>query len=231
VTKNIGKNRIVCLIPARNGSKRIKNKNLKKVNSKPLIYYACNAANIVEIYKIYLATSSTKIIEKSKNYKNIKIFYRTKNSEKDKASTENLIKEFIKTNSNFDIMILLQCTNIFITKKCLKKAIKKFLKKKFDSMLSVVKSNHFLWELKKKGIVKPLNYNPKKRPRSQSLKHNFIENGSFYIFKKKGFLKNNCRLFGKIGHYVMSKESIHEIDTHEDLKIIKKLKIVKKYKN
>lgn len=224
MTKNIGKNRIICLIPARKGSKRIKDKNLKNINGKPLIYYACNAANISEINKIYLATSSEKIVSKSKNYGNVKIFYRTKNSEKDKASTENLIKEFINKNSNFDIMILLQCTNIFIKKKSLKNAINKFLAKKYDSMLSVVRSNHFLWKSTNNNTITPLNYDPRKRPRSQSLKNNFIENGSFYIFKKKGFLKNNCRLFGKIGYYVMSAESIHEIDTYHDLKIVKKLK-------
>jgi CMP-N-acetylneuraminic acid synthetase len=224
VTKNIGKHKIICLIPARKGSKRIKDKNLKNINGKPLIYYACNAANIAEIDKIYLATSSEKIIEKSKYYKNVKIFYRTKNSERDDASTEILIKEFIKKNYNFNIMVLLQCTNIFITKKYLKNAINKFLKKNYDSMLSVVKSNHFLWKSTNGDLIKPLNYNPQKRPRSQSLKDNFVENGSFYIFKIKGFLKNNCRLFGKIGHYAMSKESIHEIDNYQDLEIVKRIK-------
>ena len=230
MTRNIGKQRIICLIPARKGSKRIKNKNLRNINGKPLIYYACNAANIKEINKIYLATSSEKIINKSKNYKNVKIFYRSKDSEKDNASTEYLIKEFIKKNTDFDIIILLQCTNIFITKKYLKNAINKFLAKKYDSMLSVVQSNHFLWKLTINDNIKPLSYNPKKRPRSQFLKNNFIENGSFYIFKKIGFLKNNCRLFGKIGHYVMSAESIHEIDTYHDLKIVKKIKNKKKQK-
>jgi len=62
VTKNIGNNKIVCLIPARKGSKRIQDKNLKKINGKPLIYYAYNAANISKIHKIYLATTSKKII-------------------------------------------------------------------------------------------------------------------------------------------------------------------------
>ena len=162
MTKNIGKKRIACLIPARKGSKRIKNKNLKNINGKPLIHYACNAANIKEINKVYLATSSEKIINKSKNYKNVEIFYRSKSSEKDNASTEYLIKEFIKKKTNFDIIILLQCTNIFITKKYLKNAINKFLARNYDSMLSVVQSNHFLWKVAINDTIKPLSYNPKK---------------------------------------------------------------------
>lgn len=222
--RNIGKKKIICLIPARKGSKRIKDKNLKKINGKPLIYYAYNAANISKINKIYLATTSKKIIKTSKRLKNLEIFYRSRKSEKDNSTAEKLIKEFIKEISNFDVLILLQCTNIFITKEDLKKAINKFLVNKYDSMLSVVKSNHFLWKITNKKNIKPLNYNPKKRPRSQNFKKNLAENGSFYIFKKNGFLKNNCRLFGKIGYYIMKKESAHEIDTNEDLKIIKKLK-------
>jgi len=224
VTKNIGNNKIVCLIPARKGSKRIQDKNLKKVNGKPLIYYAFNAANISKINKIYLATTSEKIIKKTKKYKNLEIFYRSKNTEKDTATTEKLIKEFIKKIFDFDIMILLQCTNIFITQEDLKKAINKFIVNKYDSMLSVVKSNHFFWKIKNTINAEPLNYDPKKRPRSQNLRSYLIENGSFYIFKKNGFLKNNCRLFGNIGYYMMNKISIHEIDTYEDLKIVKKLK-------
>jgi len=224
VTKNIGKKKIICLIPARKGSKRIKDKNLKKINGKPLVYYAYNAAKISKINKIYLATTSKKIIKISKKYKNLEIFYRSRNSERDGSTTEKLIKEFIKKISNFDVMILLQCTNIFIIKEDLKKAINKFLVNKYDSMLSVVKSNHFLWKITNKNIVKPLNYNPKKRPRSQNLKKNLAENGSFYIFKKDGFLENNCRLFGNIGYYIMNKKSIHEIDTNEDLQIVRKLK-------
>lgn len=224
MTKNIGNNKIVCLIPARKGSKRIQDKNLKKINGKPLIYYAFNAANISKINKVYLATTSEKIIKKTKKYKNLEIFYRSKDSEKDTATTEKLIKEFINKIFDFDILILLQCTNIFISQGDLKKAINKFIVNKYDSMLSVVKSNHFFWKIKNTISAEPLNYDPKKRPRSQNLKSCLIENGSFYIFKKNGFLKNNCRLFGNIGYYVMNKISIHEIDTYEDLKIVKKLK-------
>ena len=68
------------------------------------------------------------------------------------------------------------------------------------------------------------NYNYKKRPRSQDIKDKeFIENGSFYIFSRKNFLKTKNRLHGKITYFEMPKESIFELDEIEDLKIIKKL--------
>ena len=39
----------------------------------------------------------------------------------------------------------------------------------------------------------------------QDLNKKYLENGSFYIFDKKKFLKNKCRLFGKIGFYLIDK--------------------------
>ena len=88
-------------------------------------------------------------------------------------------------------------------------------------MLSAVKSKHFLWKNKKNA--KSINYNYKKRPRSQNFSEFFLENGSFYIFYRKNFLKYRNRLHGKIGIFEMPKETMHEIDDLDDLKIIKKL--------
>ena len=55
----------------------------------------------------------------------------------------------------------------------------------------------------------------------QQINKSFLENGSFYIFDKKKFLQNNCRLFGKIGIYLMKKISSFQIDDFEDVEIVK----------
>ena len=49
--------KVVCLIPARSGSQGIKNKNIKKFNNKPLIYYSINFAKSLEfVDKIIFST-------------------------------------------------------------------------------------------------------------------------------------------------------------------------------
>lgn len=96
------------------------------------------------------------------------------------------------------------------------RAFQYYQNKKFDSLLSVVPFNRFLWK------KKPINYDLNKRPRSQKVNY-FLENGSFYITKKNFILKNKHRLSGKIGMYKMKLESVFEIDNLEDLKICKKL--------
>jgi len=86
-----------------------------------------------------------------------------------------------------------------------------------------VKSKYFIWQ-RHKDLIVSKNYGLKKRPRSQDIKENeFIENGSFYIFNRKKFLKSKNRLHGKITYFEMPKESIFELDEKEDLHIIKKL--------
>ena len=53
----------------------------------------------------------------------------------------------------------------------------------------------------------------------EDIKDTYLENGSFYIFKKKGFIKSKNRLFGKIGMYIVHKEFSYDIDNEVDFQI------------
>ena len=63
---------------------------------------------------------------------------------------------------------------------------------------------------------------PSKRQREQKMKNQYLENGSIYVFKTSGFIKKKCRLFGKIGVYIMKKQNSLQIDDSEDIEMIKK---------
>jgi|TARA_Y100000294_G_scaffold175447_1_gene195544 CMP-N-acetylneuraminic acid synthetase len=213
---------IYALIPLRTGSVRIKNKNFVKVKKKPVYFHAVNQTLKSKlIRKVFIATKSKKIKIK---HKKLSIFKRSKKSNTKKSSTEIVIEEFLR--SNFcDYLVLIQATNLFIKTKYIDLAINKIInnRKKYDSLLSVVKSKYLIWQ-RNKDIIISKNYNYKKRPRSQDIKDKeFIENGSFYIFSRKNFLKTKNRLHGKITYFEMPKESIFELDEKEDFKIIKQL--------
>ena len=213
---------IYALIPLRTGSIRIKNKNFFKIKKKSVYSYSTyQALKSRLIKKVFIATNSKKIKIK---HRKLSIFKRSKKSNTKKASTEIVVEEFLKNNI-CDYLVLIQATNLFIKTKYIDLAIKKLInnKKKYDSLLSVVKSKYFIWQ-RYKDLIVSKNYGLKKRPRSQDIKENeFIENGSFYIFNRKKFLKLKNRLHGKITYFEMSKESIFELDEKEDLQIIKKL--------
>lgn len=213
------------IVLARGGSKGIKNKNIVKINGKPLIYYCLNAANKSKyLDKIFVSTDSSKIKSNvlALGLKKVNVVSRSKKNSKDFSTSEDALIELIK-NIDYENIFFMQATNIFLDNSIIDKAIFEFINTNYDSILSVIEGKNFAW-MKNLNKFKPMNYNIKKRPQRQIKKKNFyIENGAFYIFSKKGFLKNKNRLFGKIGIYKMNQMSYFDIDDYEDLNIAKKL--------
>ena len=73
------KDKIIAIIPARGGSKRIKNKNLVNFFGKPMINYSLELAINSKIFdKIFVSTDSKKIIQTVKKKKIDISFLRSK---------------------------------------------------------------------------------------------------------------------------------------------------------
>ncbi|MBC85497.1 MAG: hypothetical protein CL454_11655 [Acidimicrobiaceae bacterium] len=216
---------IYCIIPARKGSKRIKNKNLIKINGEYLINRTVkHALNSKLIDKIYVSTNDQKLIKILP--KKVNIINRPEKYSKDNSKTEDAISHFInqlilKKKKFPKLIVLLQCTSPLREKNDIDKSIILLKNKKYDSVFSGCKNKNLFW-IKKTKLV-PLNYLPKKRLREQKMQEQFMENGSIYVFKTKGYLKNKCRLFGKIGIYLMSKKNSFQLDDYEDKYILNKL--------
>ena len=104
----------ICIIPARSGSVRIKNKNIAKINNKPLIEYTLNAAiKIVPLDNIFISTNDQKIINIAKKFK-INFIKRPKNLCTDSSSSESGLIHAIKIvekEKKFDHVIFLQVTS------------------------------------------------------------------------------------------------------------------------
>lgn len=215
---------IYCLIPARGGSKRIKNKNLLKLNGQPLINHTIkHALNSKKINKIYVSTDDKKISHIIP--KKISIIKRPKYLSGDFTTTEEVIFHFLNELSKKKVnvpkyIVLLQCTSPFREKNDIDEAIRLLIDKRYDSVFSGVINKNLFWVMKKK--IKPVNYIPKKRLTEQKMRKQYIENGSIYVFRTSGFIKSKCRLFGKIGIHLMSKKNSLQLDDMEDLNLIKK---------
>ncbi len=88
--------KILCIIPAREGSKGLKNKNLKRLNNHPLIAWSIFAAKkCKKISEIVVSTDSLKISKISKKYGVSVPFIRPKKLATDKASTFSVLKHAI----------------------------------------------------------------------------------------------------------------------------------------
>ncbi|MCW4040578.1 MAG: acylneuraminate cytidylyltransferase family protein [Candidatus Bathyarchaeota archaeon] len=216
------KMKTVAFIPARGGSKGLPGKNIKILNGKPLITYSIEQAlNSEYINEVYVSSDSSDILNISKNL-GAKTVLRPNNISGDTSTTESAIDHFIsETDVDADVIVLMQCTSPFRRDGCLDEAVLE-LKNGYDSIVSVSPTHKFRWKVIDGNIHSLYDY--KNRPRRQDVEHpEFIETGSFYVFRRSNYIKERNRLCGRVGYHIMSEEYSYEIDTIHDFKIIEAL--------
>ncbi len=225
------KHKIHSIILARGGSKGIKNKNIININNKPLIYWSIKASlKSKMISETWVSSDNFKILHLAKKY-GAKIIVRPKRLSQDNTSSDiawlHAVNE-IKKSHEISHVVGIQPTSAIRGSKDFDKSLKKYFKKKYDCLFSANdKDEAFSWKIKNK--LEP-EYNLKLRPRRQQLSKRITENGSFYIFNVKKFLKEKNRLFGKIGYQLLEKYKSFEIDTLEDIPIVESILKNLKYK-
>ena len=131
--------KFICLIPARHGSKRLKNKNIKLFNSKPLIYWTIKCAQDAGINEIFVFSDCEKIRNLSKRYgANISIRRPryVSNAKTKMIETVKYFNDRIKDKISFDAVIILQPTSPLRKSEDLKKAMKTYIKKQPETLVS-----------------------------------------------------------------------------------------------
>ena len=105
----------LAIIPARKGSKRIKNKNIKRFNREPLINWTIRSALKSKCFdKIFVSTDSVKIQKIAKKFKLECPYLRKASLAKDNSSSHDVIKDVVnyyKKNYVPDAIVLLQPTS------------------------------------------------------------------------------------------------------------------------
>lgn len=217
---------IVAIILARGGSKGIPKKNLIKFCGKPLVRWTIeNAVNAKGISSVWLSSDSEEILKVGKKL-NVNLIKRPKRLSSSTSTSVSgwihAIKE-IEKKEHIDIVVVLQPTSPLRESRDIENGIKEFKKHQFDSMFSGAEiEDFFIWE-KCKNQLKSINYNFKNRSRRQEVKVQYVENGSFYIFKPKIIKKFNNQLGGKIGVGLMEFWKSFEIDDRKDIEFCETL--------
>ncbi|MCF7900827.1 N-acylneuraminate cytidylyltransferase [Candidatus Woesearchaeota archaeon] len=209
--------KIIAIIPARGGSKGIPKKNIKLIAGKQLIAWTIDQVKCSKyIDQVYVSTDDNEI-ETTSMELGAQIIRRPDEISGDTASTESaLIHASNELQNDFDYMCLFQCTSPIRYSKQIDDAIEQMFEEKADSLLTTYKNDSFLWTKEGKSI----NYDFKNRPRRQDKEWEFVENGSFYIFKKEILENEKNRLGGKISIYEMPKWMSFEIDESFDFEIV-----------
>ena len=153
------------------------------------------------------------------HYGKVSVSDRGKDTATDEASTEAALLEFAQSiDFDFENICLLQATSPLTTSGDINRALAKKAEG-YDSVLSVVRTHRFSWD----ESGKPLNYDPKKRPRRQEFDGLLIENGALYLQSAEGLKAHQNRLGGSVGLIEMDPDSYQEIDDPHDWMQIEQL--------
>lgn len=220
---------ILCIIPARSGSKGIPHKNIKLLNNKPLIAYSIQQA-LSSKYKMKIVVSTD-----SQEYADIAIKYgaqvpclRPKNISQDNSTDYEFISHmvnYLKESENYypDFILQLRPTQPLRKVSDIDKSLDLFTKnyQKYDSLRTVVendKTPYKMYSIQNNNLKPLLNLKNVKEPFNmgrQYLPKTYLHNGYIDILKPE-LLKNGLISGSNIYPYVMDKNDTYDIDTIED---------------
>ena len=219
---------ILAITLARGGSKGIKNKNIVKINSKPLIAHTIIEARKSKLINEYIVSTDSLEIAKVAQYYGASVpFIRPKNLSSSKATSASALKHAInfmekKNSIKYDYIVELMCTNPLKTVFDIDSSIKKILKYRCNAVIAVHKlDDHHPARIKKivNGELKNFCIPEKKESRRQDLKPDaYIRSGSIYVLKRD-YLVKNSRRHGNIGvmPYILPQDRAINIDSQIDL--------------
>lgn len=228
---------IVVLIPARSGSKGLKNKNILKLKGIPLIAHTIKfARKIIGVKNVFVSTDSKKIKAISKKYKAEVPFLRPKKYSKDNSKDLDVFKHFLRWyrksyKKEIDLIIHLRPTTPFRSLKKVNKAINLFKdNKNYDSLRSFKESDFSPYKMWKKSgnLAKPIFYNKKKEFHSmarQDLPKTYSHIGIIDIMRPKKTIDKNSMVGKKTFFFLLTGLNYIDIDSRIDYEAAKKLNI------
>ena len=226
------KKKILGITLAREGSKGIKNKNLIKINGKPLLYYTIKEAKkCKQISNYIVSTDSLRIKKVAEKYKADVPFIRPKKFSKDRSSSASALKHaLIKCekiyNEKYDYVVESMATNPLRLSKDINNITNILLRNKADSVIAVNQLfDHHPARIKKiiKGKLYDFAVKEKLESRRQDLKPKaYIRSGSIYAMSRRFVMSKKRYFSGKSFAYILPLDRSINIDDENDLLIAKK---------
>lgn len=216
--------KILTIIPARSGSKGIKNKNIVNLNRKPLIYYTINEAlKSKYITRIIVSTDDEEIANIAKELGAEVPFLRPSFLAEDTSKTIDTIiysiEKLKEIGQEYDYVVLLQPTQPLRRSWHIDEAIELIINKKETSLVSVSKVKEhpiLIRKIDENGYVKNL-LNESSTKRRQDFEDFYKVNGAIYINKIDENLTKDTSLNDNKLAYIMDEKYDIDIDEHNDL--------------
>lgn len=218
--------KIIAIITARGGSKRIPRKNINEFCGKPIIEYPIEAALNSNIFdEVMVSTDDSEIAQIAVNAGAKVPFYRSAETSSDFATTRDVLMEVLseyeKLGKKYDYMVCIYPTNPFITAEILKEAIAILEKEQCEEVVPVVKFSFppqraYILDTSKNLKYKWEEY---KNIRSQDLEPFYHDAGQFYCYNVQQYLMDNGNIEGKVCPIILSEYEVQDIDNRDDWKM------------
>jgi CMP-N,N'-diacetyllegionaminic acid synthase len=215
--------KILAIIPARAGSKRIPNKNKKELGGKALVRYAIEAAlSAKKVNSIVVSSDDEDILNISKEYSGVIPIVRPLEISGDQAPAITYVQhalEYMEQNFAllYDMIVIVQPSSPFTLGKDIDHTIALLLEKnkEADSSVTVMKLDHAIHPVKLKTIVqnelKPFLEPENGRMAEYELPELYVRNCSVYVSSIEN-IKNNKIIGDKCLGYIMPRERSIDIN-------------------
>lgn len=215
----------IAIVPARSGSKGLKDKNIKELCGKPLMAYSIEAAyRSGQFDEVMVSTDSVKYADIARKYGAEVPFLRSTVTAGDTASSWDMVEEVLqgyeRIGQKFDTFCLLQPTSPLRASEDIKAAYALYHAKNASAVISLCELEHPLSWCGMLGENGSLDGFIKREQgkRRQTQEKYYRLNGAIYIVSTSEFRKDTFLYRENSYAYIMSREQSVDIDTELDFR-------------
>lgn len=217
MSRDFAKHKIVALLPLKANSERVKGKNFRVFNGKPLFQWILNTLlSLDEIGQIVINTDARAILAEHGLVENKRILIRDRSPKLcgDMVSMNRILEDDVN-NIPADLYLMTHTTNPLLRASTIRGAIDAYYTAKdqnqADSLFTVNRIQTRFY--RKNGS--PVNHDPKQLIRTQDLEPWFEENSNLYLFTDKSFTATQARIGERPVLFECSKLESIDIDDQE----------------
>ncbi|MTK05545.1 MAG: acylneuraminate cytidylyltransferase family protein [Hungatella sp.] len=220
--------RVLAMIPARSGSKGIRDKNIREINGKPLMGYTIDACIKAGFFDDILVSTDSKLYQQTAVELGASApFLRPPHLSGDEAASGDVIlhaiNEMKKLGKEYDYFMLLQPTSPLRNEEHILESMNLLFEKYADSVISVCPYDckcYLSVGITETGEIKVPD-SLKKQIRRQDVKSGFRINGAIYLTSVSNFLNSGNFYSGKTYPYFMNPLDSVDIDDNDQFYLAK----------
>jgi len=215
---SIGSSRVVALLPLKANSERVRGKNFRDFDGKPLFRWILDTLlSVDEIDKVIINTDARTILADNGLFESSRVVIRDRKPEicGDFVSMNKVLADDI-ANVDADIYLMTHTTNPLMSAETIRGALAAFREARSraeaDSLFTVDKVQTRFY----RADCSPVNHDPDNLIRTQDLEPWFEENSNLYIFTRDSFAKASARIGKKPMMYEGPRFESIDIDDQGD---------------